>query len=89
VPGVQLCGEPPAATPMNSLNVGPWCAPQAAAHALVAAANPPDAGASSTSVYVRSLDDSCAQSVSLATGYRAIGDPVDLNMFAPGTEAMD
>jgi hypothetical protein len=88
LPGTQLCGEPAAATPMNSLNAGPWCAPRAVAHALGAAVSPPDAGGS-VSAYARAQDNSCSLYSNLTTGWRAIGDPVDMNMFVPGTETMD
>ena len=88
LPGTQLCGEPAAATPMNSLNAGPWCAPRAVAHALGAAVSPPDAGAN-VSAYVRAQDNACTLYSNLTTGWRPIGDPVDMNMFVPGTESMD
>jgi hypothetical protein len=87
LPGAQLCGEPAAATPMNSLSAGPWCAPRAVAHALGGAVSPPDGGVSN--LYVRSLDNSCTQFSTSTSGWRSLGDAIDLNMFVPGTETMD
>jgi hypothetical protein len=81
-----VCGATGTTTPMASLSAGPWCAPQAVPSALGA----PVGMAGAVRGYARSSEGTCLDIGNLvAPDLRAVGDPVDLGMFVPGTEGMD